>query len=213
MEGGGRGELHKTEEGRRKQREGVSLPPCLSVTQGGKGKWEGAGGDPTSNGGVQKWKLSQNTYTLRTLFCTFWRRFAMLGRCSLTKFLHRSSVGSLLRVRCWLGKEGEGRDGMKMSGTRREKTPPRIAWQSGSTNWLCLLSVAKMWSNFGNSFFFFFFAFDHHLASGKNTSSSSSAVVCEPDQTARRHGKLATTFDLVARLPRTVRPKFTSTLF
>ena len=29
--------------------------------------------------------------------------FCMLSRCSLTKFLHRSSGGSLLRVRCWLG--------------------------------------------------------------------------------------------------------------
>ncbi len=27
----------------------------------------------------------------------------VLSWCSLTKFLHRSSVGSLLRVRCWLG--------------------------------------------------------------------------------------------------------------
>ncbi len=27
----------------------------------------------------------------------------VLSRCLLTKFLHRSSVGSLLRVRCWLG--------------------------------------------------------------------------------------------------------------
>ena len=33
-------------------------------------------------------------------------RFAstcMLSLCLLTKFLHRSSVGSSLRVRCWLG--------------------------------------------------------------------------------------------------------------
>ncbi len=27
----------------------------------------------------------------------------MLGRCLFAKFLHRSSVGSFLRVRCWLG--------------------------------------------------------------------------------------------------------------
>ena len=27
----------------------------------------------------------------------------MLSRCLFTKFLHRSSVGSLSRVRCWLG--------------------------------------------------------------------------------------------------------------
>ncbi len=28
---------------------------------------------------------------------------SMLSRCFVTKFLHRSSGGSLLRVRCWLG--------------------------------------------------------------------------------------------------------------
>ncbi len=27
----------------------------------------------------------------------------MLSRCLLTKFLHRSSVGSSSRVRCWFG--------------------------------------------------------------------------------------------------------------
>ena len=39
--------------------------------------------------------------------CTFLRvlrRLVTLGRCLLTKFLHRSSGGGLLRVRCWLGK-------------------------------------------------------------------------------------------------------------
>ncbi len=38
--------------------------------------------------------------------CTFFARLSptcMLSRCLSTKFLHRSSVGSLLRVRCWLG--------------------------------------------------------------------------------------------------------------
>ena len=29
----------------------------------------------------------------------------MLSRCLLTKFLHWSSVGGLLRVRCWLGRQ------------------------------------------------------------------------------------------------------------
>ncbi len=37
---------------------------------------------------------------------TFFARLVpicLLSRCLLTKFLHRSSGGSLLRVRCWLG--------------------------------------------------------------------------------------------------------------
>ncbi len=41
--------------------------------------------------------------------CTFFARLAsicMLSRCLLTKFLRRSSVRSLLRVRCWLGEGG-----------------------------------------------------------------------------------------------------------
>ncbi len=32
-----------------------------------------------------------------------WRSICMLTRCLSTKFLHKSLVGSLLRVRCWLG--------------------------------------------------------------------------------------------------------------
>ncbi len=59
---------------------------------------------PTSNGGMQKWKLSQNVHTLHTRF--FWHVLAptcMLGRCLSTKFLHQSSGGSLLRACCWLG--------------------------------------------------------------------------------------------------------------
>ena len=51
-----------------------------------------------------KWKLSWNMHTLHTRFLHVWRRFAMLSRCLVTKFRHRSSVGSLLRVRCWLGR-------------------------------------------------------------------------------------------------------------
>ena len=38
---------------------------------------------PTTNGGVQKWKLGRNMYALRTrFFCTFWRRFA----CSVGEY-------------------------------------------------------------------------------------------------------------------------------
>ena len=35
--------------------------------------------------------------------CTFFALIYMLSRCLLTKFLHRVSVGSLSRARCWLG--------------------------------------------------------------------------------------------------------------
>ena len=38
-------------------------------------------------------------------FLHVWRRFGMLSQRLLTKFLHWSSVGSLLRVHCWLGKQ------------------------------------------------------------------------------------------------------------
>ncbi len=42
--------------------------------------------------------------------CMFLRVSAptrVLSRCLVTRFLHRSSVGSLSRVRCWLGTLGE----------------------------------------------------------------------------------------------------------
>ena len=51
-----------------------------------------------------KWKLSQNAYILHTRFCIFGTN-SVLSRCLLTKFLYRSSVGSLLRVHCWLGRK------------------------------------------------------------------------------------------------------------
>ena len=56
---------------------------------------------------MQKWKLSRNTCTLRTRFCTFFAPtcYAQSGayRQNLSR---RSSVGSLLRVRCvWSGRE------------------------------------------------------------------------------------------------------------
>ncbi len=37
------------------------------------------------------------------VFCTFQASTCVPSRCLLAKFLRRSSVGSLLRVRCWLG--------------------------------------------------------------------------------------------------------------
>ena len=56
--------------------------------------------NPTTNGGMQNGSSEVH------IACTFVARLAricMLGRCSSAKFLHRSSVGSLLGVRCWLG--------------------------------------------------------------------------------------------------------------
>ena len=51
-----------------------------------------------------KWKLSRNMHTLHTRFCTFGSD--LLAQSVLIKkksFCIGSSVGSLLRVRCWLG--------------------------------------------------------------------------------------------------------------
>ena len=52
--------------------------------------------DPTTNGGMQiESSVGMYMYTTHTRFCT-------LG-ANLYAFLHQSSGGSLLRVRCWLG--------------------------------------------------------------------------------------------------------------
>ena len=58
---------------------------------------------PTTNGGTQKWRLSRNVRTSHTCFGHVWRPVCVLSRCLSTSFLRRRSVGSLLRVRCWLG--------------------------------------------------------------------------------------------------------------
>ncbi len=64
----------------------------------------------------EKWKLSWIMYTLHAHFLNVWHRFACSVGGLLTKFLHRSSVGSALRVRCWLGKEKKERlDQMSLS--------------------------------------------------------------------------------------------------
>ncbi len=52
----------------------------------------------------KKWKLSQNMSTLHTHLCTFSVPTWMLSRRLVTKFLSRSSGGSLLGACCWLGK-------------------------------------------------------------------------------------------------------------
>ncbi len=53
-----------------------------------------------------RWKLSQNMnmYMSDTHIFARLTPICMLSRCLLTKFLHRSSVESLLQVLCWLGR-------------------------------------------------------------------------------------------------------------
>ncbi len=51
-----------------------------------------------------KWKLSRNMYTMHTRFRTFGTDFQAQSELIDKKFLHRSSVGNLLRVHCWLGR-------------------------------------------------------------------------------------------------------------
>ena len=56
---------------------------------------------PTTNDGMQNGSCTH--YIGTRFFLHLWRRFVMLSRCLVTIFLHRSSVGSFSRVRCWLG--------------------------------------------------------------------------------------------------------------
>ncbi len=46
---------------------------------------------------------SEHVHVAPTSLGTFWRQIRLLSRWLSTKFLRRSSGGSLLRVRCWLG--------------------------------------------------------------------------------------------------------------
>ena len=73
--------------------------------------------NPTTNGGMQNGSSVGICTRCLHVFCTF-GAICMLSQCSLTKFLHRSSVGSLLRVRYigwevaslgWLSNTQEGR--------------------------------------------------------------------------------------------------------
>ncbi len=59
---------------------------------------------PTTNGGMQDGSSVRICKCCIHVLARF-KPICMLSRCLLTKFLHRSSVGSLLRVRCccWLG--------------------------------------------------------------------------------------------------------------
>ena len=58
---------------------------------------------PTTNGWHAKWKLGRNTHTLHATFSHVWPRFCILRRSLLTKFLPRSSVGSLLKSALLVG--------------------------------------------------------------------------------------------------------------
>ena len=58
---------------------------------------------PTTNGDMQKWKLTLNIYTKHIHVFACSTPICMLSRFILTEFLHQSSVGDILRVRCWLG--------------------------------------------------------------------------------------------------------------
>ncbi len=58
----------------------------------------------------QRWhakcQLSWNTYALPKRVFACLAPICTLSRCLLTKFLQQSSGGSLLRVCCWLGQQG-----------------------------------------------------------------------------------------------------------
>ncbi len=57
---------------------------------------------PTTNGGIQNGSSAKIcTHCIHIFACLV--SICVLSWRLLTKFLHRSSVGSLLRVRCWLG--------------------------------------------------------------------------------------------------------------
>ncbi len=64
-------------------------------------------GHPTTNGGMPNGSSVEIRMYVHIAY-TFLAHSApicMHSRCLLTKFLHRSSVRSLLKVRCWLGKQ------------------------------------------------------------------------------------------------------------
>ncbi len=84
-------------------------------------------GTPNRQRRYAKWKLSRCTVVCSTHCIHVFVRLApicMLSQCLLTKFLNRSSVGSLLKVHCWLG-------------TRRD-TPP-MTWSRRIAFFLFLL--------------------------------------------------------------------------
>ncbi len=78
--------------------------------------------DPATNSGME----NGSSVGMYALFIHVFARLVpicMLSRCLLTKFLHRSSVGSLLRVRCWLGKFTVLHCTMDVAVERKNKNP------------------------------------------------------------------------------------------
>ncbi len=58
---------------------------------------------PTSNGGVQKWKLGRNTYTLHTRLCTFGADLRAQSVLGSKNFCIGAQLEVYQEVRCWLG--------------------------------------------------------------------------------------------------------------
>ena len=88
---------------------------------------------PTTNGDMQN---ESSVKTCTHCMHVFARSapICTLSRCLLTKFLHRSSVGSLLRVRCWLGAEGRKGEGHQLIPT----SSIFIIWSAASALFLSL---------------------------------------------------------------------------
>ena len=68
-------------------------------------KWRVGGGwrNPTTNSGMQNGSSVEIHARCIHVFLHFWHQFECSVGDYRQKFLHRSSRGSLLRVRCWLG--------------------------------------------------------------------------------------------------------------
>ncbi len=69
-------------------------------------KGEGRGGEPSHQWWYAKIEAQSEYVHVACTSLHIWRQFWMLSRCFAAKFLRRSSVRSLLRVRCWLGRRG-----------------------------------------------------------------------------------------------------------
>ena len=98
---------------------------------------------PTTNGRWAKMEARPETHTrCAHAFCTFWRPTCMLSRWSLTKFLRRSSGGSLLRVRCWVGN-------IVIHG-RHQRFSTKRGSRQGEQHFKCLIyyfpSISSIWS-------------------------------------------------------------------
>ncbi len=85
---------------------------------------------PTTNGGMQNgssvglYTHCIHVFACLAQICTVWS----VSACLLTRFLHRSSVGSLLRVRCWLGSSCRSRE------RSNQPTTSSFSWWIGKTD-------------------------------------------------------------------------------